>query len=307
MTDLLPIFPALSPEDTLRAQESPYRLLFRQARLFAPDSTSLPNETAALASSILLTLGADRDPSVLLSPDLDARFQQGQRRLRQKLAVSRQLCRTACLTCPPLENHSLADTLHSLTGFPDRYDWRFFTQELPADIDYQLSQPVPDTLQGIDYVNEWLRRLCLENEFLNRFEPSLVRELLTQSCPDYHGLLINLYEPVTVNALGLALLGDDPRPLSVSHPRRNVLETRLFGFSDRECDAWLLHASAELAAALDCPPSLARHLKGTALALRPRLQAALRAGMLEYIFLAFRTQSRILCNPSPVGEGLLFL
>lgn len=288
MTDPLSALPTLSEEDALRAQTVLWQLLGRQARLYAPDSTSLPNETAAaLAASILLTLGADRDPSVLLSSDLDLRFRQGQRRLRQKLTVSRQLCRAACLTCPQIENRSLTDTLHSLTGFPNRYDWRFFARDIPADIDYQLSQLVPETLQGIDYVNEWLRRLCLENDFLNRFDPALVRALLGRSCPDYRGLLINLYEPVAVNALGLALLGDAPRPLAVSPPQRARLETRLFGRSDRECSELLARAAADLAAALDGSPSLARYLDRTALALRPRLQAALCGGTTAHIFLDF--------------------
>lgn len=288
MTDLLPTFPALSPEDALRAQEALWHLLRRQARLYAPDSSSLPVETAAaLAESILLTLGADRDPTVLLSHDVEVRFRQGQRRLQQKLAVSRQLCRAACLTCPQIENRSLSDTLNSLSRFPDRYDHRFFAQVIPADIDYQLSQPVPEILRGVDYVNEWLRRLCLENDFLNRFELTLVCSLLERSCPDYRGLLINLYEPVAVNALGLALLGDDPCPLSVSPPRRKRLEVLLSQCSAADFDAILTNGAAALAAALDCPPPLSRYLERTALALRPRLQAALSAGTTEHIFLAF--------------------
>ena len=53
-------FSSLSPVDALRAQEALWPLLRQQARLYAPESTSLPEETAAaLAESILLTLGAD--------------------------------------------------------------------------------------------------------------------------------------------------------------------------------------------------------------------------------------------------------
>lgn len=63
--NLTPLFPSLSPEDTLCAQEALWGLLKQQARLYAPDSTSLPVETAAaLAESILLTLGAGRNPAV---------------------------------------------------------------------------------------------------------------------------------------------------------------------------------------------------------------------------------------------------
>ena len=282
--DLIPRFPALSPEDALQAQEAMWALLRRQARLYAPESFSLPTETAAaLAESILLTLGADRDPRVLLASDLPEKFRQGQRRLRQKVELTRRLWQTAWVTQPEAENRSLLDTLNSLKHFPDRYDLRFFAQEIPCDIDYQLSQPVPETLRGVDYVNEWLRRLCLEQNFLGRFEPALVRAVLDRSCPDYRGLLINLYEPVAVNALGLALLGDDPRPLTVSPPRRQRLETLFADLPAPEQNRVLTAGATALCDALDIRSAALRtYIQATAMALGPRLASA---QTLEYIFL----------------------
>ena len=282
--DLIPRFPALSPEDALQAQEAMWALLRRQARLYAPESFSLPTETAAaLAESILLTLGADRDPRVLLASDLPEKFRQGQRRLRQKVELTRRLWQTAWVTQPEAENRSLLDTLNSLKHFPDRYDLRFFAQEIPCDIDYQLSQPVPETLRGVDYVNEWLRRLCLEQNFLGRFEPALVRAVLDRSCPDYRGLLINLYEPVAVNALGLALLGDDPRPLTVSPPRRQRLEALFADLPAPEQKRVLTAGAAALCDALDIRSAALRtYIQATAMALGPRLASA---QTLEYIFL----------------------
>lgn len=287
MTDLLPMFPALSPEEAIQAQETLWRLLGRQARLYAPDSASLPVETAAeLTESTLLTLGADRDPSALLRPTPEERFSQGQRRLRQKAAVAHQLCQSVSRALPEVENRSLSDTLNSLLTFQARYDWRFFAQEIPCDIDYQLSQPVPEALRGVDYVLEWLRRLRLETDFLNRFEPSLLRALLERSCPDHRGLLINLYEPVAVNALGLALLGQDPRPLAISPPQCRRLEAL---FSTEPTAAQALPTAVEaLCAALNITSrQTGRYLWETAHALGPRLQAALSAGTLKHIFLEF--------------------
>ena len=98
---------------------------------------------------------------------------------------------------------------------------------------HQLSQPVSEALRGVDYVNEWLRRLCLEQAFLDCFDPVLIRTVLEQSCPDYRNLLINLYEPVAVNALGLAILGDDPRTLSIPASRWQKLKTALPGCRER--------------------------------------------------------------------------
>ena len=282
--DLISRFPALSPEDALQAQESLWQLLCRQARLYAPGSSSLPLETAAaLADSILLTLGAGSDPSILLSENLPERFRQGQRRLRQKTEMTRRLWQVAWATRPEVENHSLLDTLNSLKYFPVRYDLRFFAQEIPCDKDYQLSQPVPETLRGVDYVNDWLRRLCLEQNFLGRFEPALVRAVLERSCPDYRGLLINLYEPITVNALGLALLGDDPRSLAISLPQRLRLEALFANVPIPERDSVLTSGAMTLCDMLDIRSGpLCRYIQATALALGPRLSAA---RTLEYIFL----------------------
>ena len=286
--ELISLFPALSPEDALQAQENLWQLLCRQARLYAPDSSSLPSETAAaLTESILLTLGADSDPAILLSENLPERFRQGQRRLRQKTEVTRRLWQAAWATRPEVENYSLLDTLNSLKHFPARYDLRFFSQEIPCDMDYQLSQPVPEALRGVDYVNEWLRRLCLEQNFLNCFEPALVRAVLERSCPDYGGLLINLYEPIAVNALGLALLGNDPRSLSISPPQRQRLEALFESLSAPERDILLTAGAMALCDALNIRSTpLCRYVRTTAITLGPRLSAALRAGTLVHIFLS---------------------
>ena len=96
-SELIQRLPALSVEEDLLAQEALWRLLRWQARLYAPESSSLPAETAAaLAESIRLTLGVDRDPRILLCADLEQRLRMGQRRLSQKVELSKQLWRTAC-------------------------------------------------------------------------------------------------------------------------------------------------------------------------------------------------------------------
>lgn len=286
-SELMRHSPALSVEEDLLAQEALWRLLRKQAGLYAPESSSLPAEAvAALAESIRLILGADWNPRVLLSADLDQRFRLGQRRLSQKVELSKQLWKAACLTLPEMENRSLTDTLRSIGRFWKRYDVRFFAQEIPCDIDYQLSQPVSEDLQGVDYLNEWLRRLCLEQEFLRRFDQSAARAVVSRSCPDYRRLLINLFEPVAVNALGLALLGEDPRPLSVTLPLRRKLETQLASLTEAESNMVLSAGAETLCADFNIRNQQAvRYLSNLALSLRPRLRAALTGGTLEYVFL----------------------
>lgn len=201
-------------------------------------------------------------------------------------ALWRLLRRQAGLYAPEMENRALTDTLRSIGGFWTRYDGHFFVQEVPCDIDYQLSQPVSEALQGVDYINEWLRRLCLEQEFLRRFDQPSARAVVSRSCPDYRRLLINLFEPAAVNALGLALLGEDSRFLSVSPPLRHKLETQFARLTEAESDEALSAGAESLCAGLGIQNRQAvRYLNGLALGLRPRLRAALTGGTLEYIFL----------------------
>lgn len=138
----------------------------------------------------------------------------------------------------------------------------------------------------MDYVNEWLRRLCLEQAFLDCFDPVLIRAVLEQSCPDYRNLLINLYEPVAVNALGLAILGDDPRTLSISASRWQKLENRLTGLSRKTLADTLSAGAAALCSALELPPALLRYTQTTAQNLLPRLRAALQGRTTAHLFLS---------------------
>jgi hypothetical protein len=51
--------------------------------------------------------------------------------------------------------------------------------------------------------------------------------VLAASSPDYIELLVNLYEPVATNAIGLALIGEDPRGLAIGDSRRAEIARRL--------------------------------------------------------------------------------
>ena len=57
---------------------------------------------------------------------------------------------------------------------------------------YTLFEPLP----GLDYVEVWLVQLLEEARFLARFDLDDMVEHLESWCPDYRGLLINLYEPI---------------------------------------------------------------------------------------------------------------
>ena len=125
--------------------------------------------------------------------------------LSARQTAARTLLLWRSLAAAPLpENRSLHDTLRSIGKGFRRYDTRFFPQRFPCDIDYQLALPVPESLLGIDYVNRYLTHLTAESILLSALPRQEVRAALERSCPDWRGLLINLYAPSAPPRCGTA-------------------------------------------------------------------------------------------------------
>ena len=174
-----------------------YELLAEQAKKYTMgESSSIPVDTAReLVNSLRYTLGfAD-----VTARDLWAEVEKGRTAIRGKTDSARILWERACLTAPRTENVFYRETLKSIGGFFGRYDVLFFAHMIPCSIDYQLLIPVPESLQGVSYVEEYLRRLLTENHLMRAFDPLPVLE---KRCPLYRELCINLCEPVLAEALG---------------------------------------------------------------------------------------------------------
>lgn len=250
---------------------------------------SVREETAReLLEGAAFTLGLSGESAALapLSPDFRLRLGEGVKRLEAEVRRGRALYSRACLTAPAAENWSYTDTLKSIGGFFERYDPRRFPLRIPCDIDYQLCRPMSEELRGVFYVNEYLRRVIIENALLGRFAPARVEALLTLYRRDYRELLINLCEPVMTNALGLALVGGEPGALILTAAERVRAEELLRGLSDTPGRAALTGAAAGLARSLDLSPAETDYLRESAAELWPRIRTVLGAGGLEGVFLS---------------------
>lgn len=265
----------------------------RVSRYTMGDSSSVPSEIAQeLLSSICFTLSIDLNGSPeslkwILDADLDQKLNDEIEILGKKTKFGKRLWQRACLSLSSIQNISLHDTLKSIGGFFNRYDYYYFAHSIPCDIDYQLCHPVPDRLLGIDYISEYLRRIIIENELLNCF--SLVESvpLLDAYCPDYEGLLINLYEPLGINAIGLSLIGGDILSLNISDFDRKAISELLSPLSDLQSIEMLKSAASHACDTLGIKNPLARrYLRKLAETVSSRINAALGSGSLEGVFLS---------------------
>lgn len=207
-----------TPSEAAEFQRRFLRLLERRTAIYTMgDSTSVPKHVAAdLLLSISFVLGIDPHrpevPQRLLTVDLEDEYRRRLAEIERRLKAAEQLWRDVCATMPMIENIALRDTLKNLGDFFKWYDYRSMAHEIPVSIDYPLCHPVPEELQGIDYIEEYLQRLMIEAEFLGRFEVEAIERVLAATCPDHVECIINLFEPVAMNAVGLSLAEKNPRP-----------------------------------------------------------------------------------------------
>ena len=131
-----------------------------------------------------------------------------------------QLCKTLYLTLLRLpfqpDNVSYRDTVNGMENFFKKYDYYFFADQVPCDIDYQLCLQVNENLWGVEFLTEYIKRLICEGRFCGAFQRYEITALLANFGSRNNELLINVFTPVLSNALGRVLLGNDISTLEVT-------------------------------------------------------------------------------------------
>ena len=284
----------LSDEEQVAVQAKLWQFLGRQTKLYTTgDSSSVLVETAEeLLSSICFTLDAyvkatGSTPRLLVTEKLDTMYEGGLKIIEAKIDEGKHLWQTACMSAPDIGNISYRDTLRNIGYFWKRYDYWFFAHQIPCDIDYQLCHPVPEHNHGIEYVNEYLHRIIVENDILHRFPVDLVIQLLERYCLDYKELLINLCEPVIVNAVGLALIGTLSLALHIAKADQSKLLEIFKRLSASKARLALAEAAGNFCNEAKITDEFTReYVAKTAVDLYPRISVVLSTGNLSRIFIS---------------------
>jgi hypothetical protein len=286
------IQPIATPEDVGAFQARLRQLLERRIAIYTMgDSTSVPKHVAVdLLRSVCFVLGIDPDrpaiPERLLYVDLEDEFRRRLAEVERKVELAGELWREANAAMPAIPNTALHDTIASIGVFPTHYDFRSMAHEIPVVFDYPLCHPVPDRLLGVDYINEYLRRLLLEFDLLGRFTPNACARVLERASPDYVDLLVNLYEPVAANIIGRSIIGKDLTALEICEDERTQIARLLTPLSGTELDDTLRMTASTACDAMGVRAKASReYLRAFASELLPRIEVALSAGDLVGVFL----------------------
>ena len=201
--------------------EALYILLSAQCKSFTGgQSSSLSVETVeALLSSICFSLSCFANKygqNALLKIPPEKALEGARDILKKRI----QLCKTLYLTLLRLpfqpDNVSYRDTVNGMENFFKKYDYYFFADQIPCDIDYQLCLPVSESLWGVEFLTEYIKRLICEGRFCGAFQRYEITVLLANFGSRNDELLINVFTPVLSNALGRVLLGHDISTLEVT-------------------------------------------------------------------------------------------
>ena len=288
----------MSAQQNADLQSQLWGLLKRQTERYTMgDSSSVPVERAQdLLASIYYSIGIelqeteDELPPLerLLNHSLSGLFQSGQQIIRQKVEKGKQLLKGLQQSCIDIDNISYYDTVYkALPLFFRQYDSSFFAHETPCDIDYQLCMPV-GSKRGIVYILEYMRRLKMENIFCSRFDIERMRRLLQGYCPDYKEQLINLFEPVFYNAIGLVILGIDIVVLDMTERDKRFLFDLLQKLSGFERKNRIYNAVKNICDSLSMEDMAIRsYLYAISNQFCVRLDEQLKTGDLGDLFISF--------------------
>ena len=269
-------------------------LLAWQTRKYTKgESSSVTVDTAQeLLASLRYTLNVAAEETHmprerLLTEELPPLIRQGQELLRGRLERAEQLWTAAGRTAPGLRNVYYAGTLRGIGDYFKHYDLYFFAHMKPPCIDYPLLIAADEALQGMDFTEEYLKRVLTENLILSRFDGGAVGALLRTVHGGIEEAYLNLCEQPLTNALGLALLGKDAQSLSTGNAEQEGLLYLLRSRTREQRRQLLRGAAIKLCGELQISDAWSRgYVTAFAESLLPRLSAALSAGYVSNIFIA---------------------
>lgn len=212
----------LSASDAARIRRELWPLMARKAEILSLGDSSIREEQAEeLLRSLCFTISLALEPldeagaaEVLASRPLRALYREGLERLYRRFDRAKALFSRVLRAALPFDNLAYRDTLKNLGGFFDAYLPDLFAHDIPCMIDYPQFQEAKGL--GAVYMEQYLLEWAREDAFLARFDFDRVARLLNSHFPDAREQVVNLFEPVAANALGLMLLEKDPAGLFVT-------------------------------------------------------------------------------------------
>lgn len=226
------------------------------------ESSSVPTEKAQdIISSILFVIGIqlksyqtpEQAVDLLKSKPLEVLFENGLKLVRRKMVISRHLQKGILDNLLGTPNVYYRSTIaDGINGFFKLYRPQFTAQEIHITADYPVFMGRPE-LEGIEFIEKYLRCIQAENAFCVCFAPQDIHHLLCGLTQDYRSVPLNIFEPVLLSALGLIIRDRSPKRLDLTQNDISFLYRQFSGQSEMEVQDCLKKAFFCLNRKMDFP------------------------------------------------------
>jgi hypothetical protein len=212
--------------------------------------------------------------------------------INKKILHSKKLLHEINESKLKVDNYSYNDTIdYGISLFFKEYDSFFEAHETPGSIDYQLYSDNMNYI-GIEYIYNYLDILSLENKFCNNFHISEINKLLKAYDKNTELLLINIFELVLINLLGVIICGKDLNSLNINSLDRKYIKNKLGKLSLEELQQELLKDAKICCEVLDIKnETLASYIKRSVLKVASFIRESVKINRLETVFLSFNEDS----------------
>ena len=136
--------------------------------------------------------------------------------------------------------------LGGIQGFLKIYDPDFNAQDIKITADYPLYNNLIGKLEGVEFINEYVNSLYIENRFCNLFPSKNIEHLLNGYSPEYEDLVINIFEIVLLEAIACKLVGRDVKDLELNECEFRQICERFNGKSKVEIQTHIAKAYKEI-------------------------------------------------------------
>lgn len=215
-------------------------------------------------------------------------FITGQDLIKEKIVEGNALLSEIQKNKLKVSNFSYNDTIdYGIPLFFKEYRYFYSAHETPGSIDYQLFVSDLNNI-GIEYINDYLKILLLENDFCNNFNIDNISELLHGYDKHCDELLINIFELILINSLGSIICDKDVTTLNITNLDRVQIKSKLSHLSSEELEEELLNYSKECCIILDIRDNaLIDYIKKSIIKIAPLIKESLALNKLETIFISF--------------------
>ncbi|QGU95395.1 hypothetical protein GOM49_10100 [Clostridium bovifaecis] len=213
-------------------------------------------------------------------------FARGEKILKAKVDECQGLLDIVKETRLEIENYAYIDTIdYGIPLFFKEYDIRFASHETPGSIDYPLSIDEMK-LAGIEYMNDYLNKVILENKFCSYFDIAEIEALLKGFNKNFKHMLINIFQLVLTNYLGCILTGKGGRSLEITKGDRVYLKSIMENLSQAGLERLISEAAEKLCQELFIEDkNLIEYINRTVCNILPEVKIYIETDTLKNIFI----------------------